>query len=153
MTLGESAQRFRFFYACSSLKSFALPKFVQGCINILVNACCSNAVCSLLSGLALLCILSSTNMAHITDQYGPYYQPIWPILLTNMAHITDQYGPYYRPIWPILVSACSSAVQLSGTLACVLCRFGQSLPVFLSTRLSRLCVRLRAPCLLCSRPA
>ena len=27
---------------------------------------------------------------------------IWAILLTNMGHITDQYGPYYRPIWAIL---------------------------------------------------
>ena len=29
-----------------------------------------------------------SNMAHITDQYGPYYRLIWPILPTNMAHIT-----------------------------------------------------------------
>jgi hypothetical protein len=27
--------------------------------------------------------------------------------LTNMAHITDQYGPYYRPIWAILVCGSS----------------------------------------------
>ena|GEM_PF-2485341 len=23
---------------------------------------------------------------------------------SNMGHITDQYGPYYRPIWAILVN-------------------------------------------------
>ena len=28
-------------------------------------------------------------MGHITDQYGPYYRPIWAILPTNMGHITD----------------------------------------------------------------
>ncbi|MBQ2337960.1 MAG: hypothetical protein II384_02435, partial [Prevotella sp.] len=27
--------------------------------------------------------------------------------LTNMAHITHQYGPYYRPIWAILVCGSS----------------------------------------------
>ena len=27
-------------------------------------------------------------MGHITDQYGPYYRPIWVILPTNMGHIT-----------------------------------------------------------------
>lgn len=26
-------------------------------------------------------------MSHITAQYGPYYCPIWGILLTNMGHI------------------------------------------------------------------
>ncbi len=28
-------------------------------------------------------------MGHITNQYGPYYFPIWAILLSNMSHITD----------------------------------------------------------------
>ena len=27
--------------------------------------------------------------------YKSYGKVIWPILLTNMAHITDQYGPYW----------------------------------------------------------
>ncbi len=28
-------------------------------------------------------------------QYGPYYRPIWAILLTNMGHITLHLDSYY----------------------------------------------------------
>ena len=38
---------------------------------------------------------TKSNMAHIGQQYGPYWSVIWPILVSNMAHIGQQYDSYY----------------------------------------------------------
>ena len=50
-------------------------------------------------------------MSHITNPFQLLIKErrakrkvIWAILLTNMGHITNQYGPYYQPIWAILLS-------------------------------------------------
>ena len=50
-------------------------------------------------------------MSHITNPFQLLIKErrakrkvIWAILLTNMGHITNQYGPYYQPIWVILLS-------------------------------------------------
>ena len=42
-----------------------------------------------------------SNMGHITDQYGPYYRPIWAILLTNMGHIALPHEPCLKPLRPL----------------------------------------------------
>ena len=51
----------------------------------------------------LLALSGKTNCA---NDYVIYFSQHATTLLrqSNMGHNTDQYGPYYRPIWAILVN-------------------------------------------------